>query len=106
MQIAPVTVTRTIQLPTSPDDVWSSLCDAEGLTGWLGDAVDLVEVAAGAAGTVTDGETVRRLVVTSVGAGRSIGFVWWDEGHPAEASVVTIDLAASEDGAGTTVTLT
>ena len=33
---------------------------------------------------------MRRLVVTEIDAGRSIGFVWWDEALPEEASIVTI----------------
>lgn len=91
-------------LPAPADEVWRSLGDDEGLAGWLGDTVDL-EVVPGAAGTVVDGSSVRRVVVTEVDEGRSVGFVWWDESSPEEASAVTIALAPGDDGT-TTVTVT
>lgn len=105
MEHAPSIVTRTLVLPVSTDEAWTSLRDADGLAGWLGDAVDL-EVVPGAAGTIVEGGTVRRVVVTEVEAGRSIGFAWWDEDAPAAASVVTISLDPQASGDGTTVTVT
>jgi uncharacterized protein YndB with AHSA1/START domain len=73
------------------------------LAGWLGDEVDLA-VVPGAAGTVTDAGTFRRVVVTEVtdvSEARSVGFVWWDEASPEEASVVTIAVAPGADGTST-----
>jgi len=106
MELAPASVSRSIVLPAPADEVWASLRDADGLAGWLGDAVDL-DVVPGAAGTVVDGGVVRRVVVTEVVEGRSLGLVWWDEAAPEEASVVTIALAPGEaDGGTTTVTVT
>ena len=107
MELAAASVTRSIELPGSPEEAWASIATAEGLAGWLGDAVE-VDVVAGAAGFVREGSTVRRIVVTEVEEGRSIGFVWWDESAPEEASTVTIALAPA-DGDGTrtsTVTVT
>ena len=46
----------------------------------------------------------RRLVVTEVDEGRAVGFVWWDEARPAEASVVAISVADDEQGCTVTVT--
>ena len=103
MDLAAASVTRSLTLPAPADAVWDSLRDADGLAGWLGEVVDL-EVVPGAAGTVTERGIVRRVVVTEVDEGRSVGFVWWDEASPEEASVVTIALAPGDDGA-TTVTV-
>lgn len=104
MELAAASVIRSIELPASADEVWASIRDADGLAGWLGDEVDLA-IAPGAAGTITEGSTVRRVVVSEVDEGRSIGFVWWDEAAPEEASVVTIALAPGGDET-TTVTVT
>lgn len=104
MELAAASVTRSLVLPASIDEVWASVRDADGLAGWLGDSVDLA-VVPGTAGTVVDGAAVRRVVVTEVDEGRSVGFVWWDEAVPEEASVVTIALA-TEDDETTTVTVT
>ena len=107
----PFTVTRSLRLPTSVDEAWSSLADAEGLSTWLAESVTLDhttgsgELRPGAAGVAVDGATVRRLVVTEVEAGRSIGFVWWDEAQPEQASVVTISLD-EDDQLGTAITVT
>ncbi len=105
MDLAAASVTRSIALGASADAVWASLRDADGLTGWLGDEIDLGAVAPGAAGSVAEGGAVRRLVVTEVDEGRSIGFAWWDETNPAEVSTVTIALAPGTDHT-TTVTVT
>ncbi|MCU1371323.1 MAG: hypothetical protein JWO77_2517 [Ilumatobacteraceae bacterium] len=105
MELAAASVTRSLVLPAPADEVWASIRDADGLAGWLGDEVDLA-IAPGAAGTVAEGSTVRRVVVTEVDAGRSVGFVWWDEAAPGEASVVTIALAPGAGDDTTTVTVT
>ncbi|WP_426570957.1 SRPBCC family protein [Aquihabitans sp. McL0605] len=99
------TVTRSLHLAAAPHDVWASLADERGLSGWLADDVRVV-VAPGQAGTATDGGTTRRMVVTEVEAGRSVGFVWWDEAQPADASVVTISVEADAQGDGSIVTVT
>lgn len=113
MELGAASVTRSIELPVPADEAWASMGDAEGLAGWLGDAVEL-DLVVGAAGTIVEGGTVRRVVVTEVDAGRSIGFVWWDEAAPQEASVVTIALTPVAgiagidgiDGATTATTIT
>lgn len=104
MDLAPASVSRSVELPVSAGEAWESLRDAAGLSQWLGDRVEL-EVVPGAAGTVVEGDVTRRVVVTEVVEGRSIGLVWWDEAAPQEASVVTIALAPGADDT-TTVTVT
>lgn len=100
----PVTVTRSVQLDAGIHRVWESLADGAGLSGWLADAVEL-EVAPGAGGRLVDaGRPARRVVVTEVAEGRRIGFAWWDEARPEDASSVTISLDGDDDA--TTVTVT
>lgn len=105
MEFSAASVTRSIELPVSAEEAWTSLRDGDGLAGWLGDVVDLPAIEPGAAGAVVDEGVVRRLVVTDVEAGRSIGFVWWDETAPEDASTVTIAITPVDDGSST-VTVT
>lgn len=102
MELAAASVSRSVDLPVSAEEAWASISGADELAGWLGDAVDL-EVVPGAAGTVTEGDVVRRVVVTAVEAGRSVELAWWDEATPEDASIVTIALEPGNDG--TTVTV-
>lgn len=107
MELAAAFVTRSIELPVSAEEAWASLRDGDGLAGWLGDEVDLPEIEPGASGVVVEGGIVRRLVVTEIEEGRSIGFVWWDESAPEGASAVTIAIASPQSGDdASTVTVT
>lgn len=105
MELDAASVTRSIEVPASAEEVWWSIGEADGLAGWLGEAVD-VEVVPGGTGTVTDAGAVRRLVVTEVEVGRSVGFIWWDDARPDEASTVRIELAPGDEADTTTVTVT
>lgn len=105
MELAAASVTRSIELPVPAEEAWSSLRDPDGLSGWLGE-VDLPAIEPGAAGAIIEGGTVRRLIVTEVDEGRLIGFVWWEEGAPADASVVTIAVSPADDGETSTLTVT
>lgn len=104
MEFSAASVTRSIELPVSAEEAWTSLRDGDGLAGWLGDVVDLPAVEPGAAGSVVDDGSVRRFVVTEVDEGRSIGFVWWDEATPRDAS--TVHIAITSDGGAETSTVT
>lgn len=100
----PFTITRSVRIEADAAAVWASVADAEGLAGWLGVAVD-VDVAPGAAGSVRDHDgATRRLVVTDVAERQQVGFVWWDQDEPADASRVVISV--EDDGDGTRVTVT
>mgnify|MGYP000885732375 CR=1 FL=1 len=101
MEIAAASVTRSIELPVSAAEAWASLRDGDGLAGWLGDVVDLPEVEPGSTGTLVEGTSLRRLVVTEVEAGRSIGFVWWDEAAPDEVSTVSIAITSTDEHTST-----
>ncbi len=99
----PLTITRSIRIEAGADAVWASVADPDGLAGWLGGSVD-VDLSPGSAGSFVDDDGTRRLVVTEVAEGRALGFVWWDDARPDDASAVRIDIAA--DGEGTRVTVT
>ena len=102
----PFTVTRSIHLDADVRRVWESLADDAGLAGWLADAVEL-EVVPGAAGRLLDaGGAERRVVVTEVTEGRRLGFAWWNDDDPAQASSVVITVDGDDDATTVTVTET
>jgi len=100
---APPAVTRSIDLDAPADAVWDVLGDPDGLAGWLAgtpapdDADDRGPLRSGAALDLDVDGTVRRLVVTSIEAGRSIGFVWWDLDRPDDASTVRLEVTVDTD---------
>ena len=85
-------VVREIQLDTSSDELWSLLTDARELATWLGTDVELDPIEGGI-GSLLDGEVLRRLVVDEVVPGQRIGFVWWPDDAPEQASTVTFTIA-------------
>lgn len=92
----PIVVTRTLALAASADEVWRLLTDDAELSAWFAVRASLDPVAGGV-GRFDDGDTVRRAVVHEVEPGRRLGFTWWDEADPADAS--TVELVV-DDSAG------
>jgi uncharacterized protein YndB with AHSA1/START domain len=93
-------VTREIELPASPEEVWGQVADREQLGDWLEADVEL-EVRPGGSGTFrfADGE-LRRAMVRDVQPGRRLAFTWWpltgdDVGR---ATTVTITIEPSDEG--------
>lgn len=93
-------VTRDVELPAPPEEVWEQVAESDRLGDWLDADVDL-ELRPGATGTFRfpDGE-VRRAIVRDVEAGRRLAFTWWpltgdDVGR---ATTVTITIAPSDGG--------
>lgn len=93
-------VTREIELPASPEEVWGQVADSDQLGDWLEADVEL-EVRPGGSGTFrfADGE-LRRAMVRDVEPGRRLAFTWWpltgdDVGR---ATTVTITIEPSDDG--------
>lgn len=89
-------VRREVVLPADRERVWAALRDAEGLTGWLADEVEL-EVREGAEGTArwADG-TERHVVVDEVEAARRLALCWWSDGE--EPTIVELTLDDHDDG--------
>lgn len=106
-----LTVTRTVLLDASAEEVWQLLTDDAELSQWFAGSVSIDPVPGGVgrfADGDGDGADIRRAVVHRVEPGRSIGFTWWDERHPAEASTVelVLDDAADEGHVQLTITET
>lgn len=74
---------------------WELLGSSEGLERWLGDDVDL-DVAAGAQGTVRDGDELLLTEVESVEPGRRVSLRWWSEQRGAAIVDLTLEPAGDE----------
>jgi len=70
-------VTREVELPASPDEVWEQVADSDRLGEWLEADVEL-DPRPGGSGSFrfADGE-VRRAMVRDVEPGRRLAFTWW-----------------------------
>lgn len=94
-------VTREVELPAPPDEVWEALTDAERLEEWFATEVEL-EVRTGGVGIFRwgNGET-RTAVVEEVDPPRRFGFRWTDV-DDAESEVL---FELEETPGGTRVTV-
>ena len=70
-------VTREVELPASPDEVWEQVSDSDRLGEWLEADVEL-DPRPGGSGSFrfAEGE-VRRALVRDVEPGRRLAFTWW-----------------------------
>ena len=86
-------VTREVELPASPDEVWEQVAESDRLGEWLEADVEL-DARPGGSGSFrfADGE-VRRALVRDVEPGQRLAFTWWP-------------LTGAEVGRATTVTIT
>jgi uncharacterized protein YndB with AHSA1/START domain len=98
--MTPDEVTREIELPAQPDEVWRSVTEPDELGDWLEADVEL-DPRPGGTGSFrfADGE-VRRALVRDVEPGQRLAFTWWpltgdDVGR---ATTVTITIEPSGDG--------
>jgi uncharacterized protein YndB with AHSA1/START domain len=91
-------VTREIELPAPPDEVWEALTDAERLEEWFATEVEL-EVRTGGLGIFRwgNGET-RTAVIEEVDPPRRFGFRWTDD-----ESEVQFELEETPGGTRVTV---
>jgi len=96
MEIEQQAVRRETILPVTRDRAWDALRDADGLSGWLADEVE-VEIAAGAEGVVRWRNGEERLVtVEEVEDRRRVVFRWQE--RSAEPSLVELTLDDVEGG--------
>jgi uncharacterized protein YndB with AHSA1/START domain len=86
-------VTREVDLPAAPEEVWELVAESDRLGEWLEADVEL-DLRPGGAGSFrfADGE-VRRALVRDVEPGRRLAFTWWA-------------LTGDDVGRATTVTIT
>lgn len=102
----PLTITRSIDLHAPADAVWDAVGEARGLERWLAGSLDL-DLVPGRAGTLVEVDgTRRRIVITDRIDGSRLGFVWWHEDRPDDASAVVIEVDHIDDGTRVTVTET
>ncbi|MGD9702042.1 MAG: SRPBCC domain-containing protein [Acidimicrobiia bacterium] len=93
----PVVLTRDVILDVPVDDLWQLVADPDGLTAWLGDAVEL-DVRPGGVGIVRDGgggddgSAVRHVRVDRVEPRRDLAFTWWPADDRDTASQVVFEL--------------
>jgi uncharacterized protein YndB with AHSA1/START domain len=92
-------VTREVELPAPPEEVWDAITDAERLEEWFATEVEL-EVRTGGLGIFRwgNGET-RTAVVEEVDPPRRFGFRWTD----GDQSEVVFDLEETPGGTRVTV---
>ncbi len=93
----PMTVTRTLMVDASVEEVWRQLTDDAELSRWFAGTATL-DVVPGGVGRFADGDTLRRAVVQRVEPGRRLGFTWWSEADPSDAS--TVELVVDDGGDG------
>src|SRR6266516_3137961 len=93
-------VTRDVELPATPDEVWQQVAESDQLGDWLDADVEL-ELRPGGAGSFrfADGEE-RRAMVREVEPGRRLAFTWWPltGGDVGRATTVTISIEPCGDG--------
>jgi uncharacterized protein YndB with AHSA1/START domain len=71
-----VPVSRDIELPAAPDEVWDALTSSELLEAWLGEAVELEPRAGGSVVVREPDGAVRRGIVERAKPGRELVFRW------------------------------
>lgn len=90
-ELAPGAVRRERDLPVPAEDAWELLRDAEGLSRWLADDVD-VRVAPGESGKVRDGDLERAVTIDEVEDGRRVALRWSTAGDDGIAHETLVDL--------------
>ncbi len=90
-ELAPGAVRRERDLPAPADEAWELLRDADGLSRWLADDVDLA-VAPGERGTLRDGDDERSVAVEEVEEGRRVALRWWTGDREDDATLVDLTL--------------
>jgi uncharacterized protein YndB with AHSA1/START domain len=101
----PVRVQRDVELELPLDELWALVSEKEGLAAWLGDEVD-VDLRPGGEGSIVDDGVLRRVRVDRVDEGRLVGFTWWRDDDPGEASHVVIEVVPSRGGGHVRITET
>ena len=102
-QAAPEAVVR-VDIDAAPDDVWHALTSDDGLAGWLGegstigsyvgDDIDVRDVVTGQR---------KRGVLDEVSPGHRLGYTWWPETAPEDATRVAISIEPTRAGTRVTV---
>jgi len=70
-------VTREVELPASPDEVWQQVTDSDRLGEWLEADVELDPRPGGSGSFRFAHGEVRRALIRDVEPGRRLAFTWW-----------------------------
>jgi uncharacterized protein YndB with AHSA1/START domain len=84
-------VRREVVLDAPREDVWALIADAEGLSAWLGDDVELDAVAPGQRGVVHDDGELRHVTVEEVEERRRVALSWCAPGGRPSLVELTLD---------------
>ena len=99
-------LSRTLDLDCTPDELWRLVTEPASLAHWLGSDVEL-EAAPGSPGRVVDDDgIVRHLVVRQVVDGERLAFTWWTDDAESESSEVVFDVEPADRGSRLIVTET
>lgn len=102
----PLTTSRSVQIDAGTHRVWDALATGEGLTRWLAEDIEVEVVPGGVGRLVDDRGIAHRLVVTEVEDGTRLGFTWWSDDQPDQASTVVITVEGDAENAQVVVTET
>lgn len=93
-----------VELDATPEDVWDALTTPDGLRPWMGDDAAVGD-APGDSIYMPDpaGGRTRRGVLDEFSPQRRLGYTWWPETNPEEATRVTITLTPHTGGTRLTV---
>jgi uncharacterized protein YndB with AHSA1/START domain len=100
----PVTITRTVDLDTSLDELWALIADPEQLGSWLGDSVE-IDLRPGGTGMVVDGDHQRQLRVDRIQTNHGLAFTWWEADDTSTQSHVVFEIGSGPYG-GSRLTIT
>jgi uncharacterized protein YndB with AHSA1/START domain len=98
-------VTREVDLPAEPDEVWRSVTEPDRLGDWLEADVEL-DPRPGGTGSFrfADGE-VRRALVRDVDPGQRLAFTWWPLTGADVGRATTVTITIEPSGAGSRLRL-
>jgi uncharacterized protein YndB with AHSA1/START domain len=98
-------VSREVELPASPDEVWEQVADSDRLGEWLEADVEL-DARPGGSGSFrfADGE-VRRAMVRDVEPGQRLAFTWWPLTGDDVGRATSVTITIEPTGAGSRLRL-
>ena len=94
----------SVDIDAAPEDVWHALTTEDGLAGWMGDGSQVGERQGDdliMADIVTGQQ--RRGVLDEVSPQHRLGYTWWPETDPDQATRVSITLVPCPSGTRVTV---
>ncbi len=93
-----LSIHRELDLGIGSEELWQAVTDPTVLGDWFGQVVELDLRPGGSGAIVDDDGALRRLVVTRIDDGRTLGFTWWRDDAPGEVSTIELDVVPTGDG--------